>query len=597
MRLATSFINLLALLSAVSAISLNRGGGGTDRHDHTPRAAASQTITPPSSPLEWGDINIIHTTDAHGWLLGHQKAAFPEPNYSGDFGDFASFVAHMHEIAIKRDVDLLLVDSGAPGCGEDANNATRFVSQLPYDLLTIGEEELYNYANAFDVHQNVAPVFKGRYLSSNVDITIADKAGSPVSVPVGNRFAKFKTRKGRKITSLGVLHDFSGSDTNITVQNVKDMVKAPWFAEAIKEEPDVFLLAGNMPVTKDNWPVVFDAIRNVHTLTPIVILGGHAGIRDCLQLDARSMSLESGRNMETIGWLTAKLDDGKSNKNITFSRRYLDTNRVTYEYHTGLANSTFDTPKGISISSGLKDLAQKFDLSSVLGRAPNDFTINQAPYPSKTSLLTLFIEEAVPTVLATNNTRASIPHIIIANSNLLRFDIYAGPFTRNDQLAALPSPDSFVYIPNVPFGIADPVLPALNIAGMGIQGRREGTVDRVERRAPGNLTLGYVTHDLCPGVGDDTPHAPLPFYPIPDFIASSPPNVSADTLIDLVFVASIEPQVLAILNEAQKDKVYTTTDVATYSPILANQVLGIYAEAAWNGPRLAVDFCLHIACR
>lgn len=43
------------------------------------------------------------------------------------------------------------------------------------------------------------------------------------------------------------------------------------------------------------------------------------------------MSLESGRYMETVGWLSANLDHKGSKKNITFSRRYLDPNRVTYE--------------------------------------------------------------------------------------------------------------------------------------------------------------------------------------------------------------------------------------------------------------------------
>lgn len=38
-------------------------------------------LTPPYRPLVWGDFNVIHTTDTHGWLLGHQKASFPEPDY------------------------------------------------------------------------------------------------------------------------------------------------------------------------------------------------------------------------------------------------------------------------------------------------------------------------------------------------------------------------------------------------------------------------------------------------------------------------------------------------------------------------------------
>ncbi|KAJ7863605.1 hypothetical protein B0H14DRAFT_2348878 [Mycena olivaceomarginata] len=41
-------------------------------------------------------------------------------------------------------------------------------------------------------------------------------------------------------------------------------------------------------------------------LTPILILGGHTHIRDCLQLDGRSMSLESDRYIETIGWMSAE---------------------------------------------------------------------------------------------------------------------------------------------------------------------------------------------------------------------------------------------------------------------------------------------------
>jgi 2',3'-cyclic-nucleotide 2'-phosphodiesterase (5'-nucleotidase family) len=59
-------------------------------------------ISPPSRPLPWGDINILHTTDSHGWLLGHQKKSFPEPNYSGDLGEFYSFVERMGEVAEVR---------------------------------------------------------------------------------------------------------------------------------------------------------------------------------------------------------------------------------------------------------------------------------------------------------------------------------------------------------------------------------------------------------------------------------------------------------------------------------------------------------------
>lgn len=129
------------------------------------------------------------------------------------------------------------------------------------------------------------------------------------------RFTKFRTRKGRKVTALGVLFDFTGNDHNTTVQKVEDMVKESWFKEAIKEEPDFFLLVGydrlHLPVKVmlTTWaadtcpfrgttvrrsiagvryitdayigPAVHSAVRAVHPNTPILILGGHSHIRDC----------------------------------------------------------------------------------------------------------------------------------------------------------------------------------------------------------------------------------------------------------------------------------------------------------------------------
>ncbi|KAG6816705.1 hypothetical protein H0H87_003680 [Tephrocybe sp. NHM501043] len=232
MKTAT-VIQAFCALSAVYACG--------DGHDYTlsRRAAAPSSVTPPSRPLEWGDINILHTTDSHGWLLGHQKASFPEPNYSGDFGDFASFVAHMKELAIKKDVDLLLVDSGDlhdgtgltdgdPAGGVNGQESIPFFTKLPYDLLAIGN------------HQNFAPKFKGRYLTSNADITLPS---SNKSVPVGN-FNHGASTRGRKVTSLGVLFDFTGGDKGTSVQKVADMINEQWFTEAIKDEPDLFILAG-----------------------------------------------------------------------------------------------------------------------------------------------------------------------------------------------------------------------------------------------------------------------------------------------------------------------------------------------------------------
>ena len=65
-----------------TAISLDRTHPDHDHdHNHAKREFPSTKLPPPTRPLVWGDVNIIHTTDSHGWLLGHQKTSPPEPNY------------------------------------------------------------------------------------------------------------------------------------------------------------------------------------------------------------------------------------------------------------------------------------------------------------------------------------------------------------------------------------------------------------------------------------------------------------------------------------------------------------------------------------
>lgn len=172
---------------------------------------------------------------------------------------------------------------------------------------------------------------------------------------------------------------------------------------------------------------------------------------------------------------------------------------------------------GRRITRGLKALATRFDLDFKFGTAPRDYTISRDPYPSNGSVLSLLADEVLPTALAVNNTRATIPNLIIANSGAIRFDILSGPFTKNDELTASPFTDAFDYIANVPLGVAVAVLPALNLEGGGFRRSLDGAA-AAERYARGdvgtqyrlwledmhsraefsaqNLTLGYVTKDV-----------------------------------------------------------------------------------------------------
>lgn len=69
---------------------------------------AQNATSGPKAPLAWGQLNVLHTTDTHGWLEGHIK----EQNYGADWGDYVSFTRQMKDKAKVLGVDLLLVDTG-----------------------------------------------------------------------------------------------------------------------------------------------------------------------------------------------------------------------------------------------------------------------------------------------------------------------------------------------------------------------------------------------------------------------------------------------------------------------------------------------------
>ncbi|WAQ82279.1 hypothetical protein PtA15_2A596 [Puccinia triticina] len=606
--------------------------------------AATQPLSAPDRDLEWGDINIIHTTDTHGWLLGHLNSESPEPNYSGDFGDFQSFVLRMKEKARKKKVDLLAIDTGDLHDGNGLSDAEplahpgvtrgttsgKFLARVPYDLLAIGNHELYDLSVAQDMHDNFAKIWNGSYLTSNANITTSGQ-----SVPIGSRYRKFKTEQGRRVTAFGIIFDFTGNAHGTVVQPPAKLVMESWFKEAIRERPDIFLLAGHMGISDPDWKIVFSTIRLLHPKVPIVILGGHLHIRDCRQLDDRSMSLASGRYMETIGWLSVKNLDEHSKPE--FSRRYMDPNRLTYSFHAG----HFDTSEGLNTTHGLAKAAADFNITYKFGVAPQSFFGYRVAPTAHNSLNYLFTGPGGVLETTVKNPTRPHPPLIVINTGAMRFDIFAGNFTVNDELITMPFANTFMYVPDVPRAIAKEFLMAMNQGGasrnrsgskkmrrnlkrseeiekdeeyhlgqdvedhyrtwLQLQSLHRGRTQlhlsaQVEEekgvllersiRKHGPLSYGYVTQDQCPGRGDDVTHEPLPSFDQTDYVGTAlPPSTDK---VDVVFYSFITTFSLNALNtiaaRLHSPFKYTSTDVQKYTEIQSNQVLGIYAHQKWNKP-------------
>ncbi|KAI0597982.1 Ser/Thr protein phosphatase family protein [Biscogniauxia sp. FL1348] len=601
------------------------------RHVKRMQSDAINATYGPTRALEWGQLNFLHTTDTHGWLEGHLK----EGNYGADWGDFVTFSTHFKHQAGNMGVDILLVDTGDLHDGAGLSDATspdgeismKIFDKVDYDLLAIGNHELYLADVAYQALNEISTYWGDKYLTSNVQI-ISQETGQWQYIGKTQRY--FTTEHGLRIMAFGVLFDFTGN-TNVTkIIPAKTMVTQQWFLDAVNSaDPiDVFVVLGHNPARDSTFQVVFDAIRGVHPDTPIQFFGGHSHIRDFVVYDASSTSLESGRYCETLGWLSmsgfnsensgyngispnpagvphpSRKATENSTSSFVYSRRYLDWNRRTMEFHAATwYDHSFDYDNGLETTAEIANYRTQLNLGEVYGCVPQDYCLTCAPFNSSDNIFPLLASALAGAVV--NESRKDIARYIISNTGGIRFDMYKGPFTNDDNYIVSPFRDAFLYIAEVPYSLAKTVLDSLNNAGASqkrdlgaipierdlcvdpsvaplstASGGRSHASQRslgITRRQVVDLVPGYTTTDDFGIDGDDTAHSAIPYYPVPDFFqgeAGFDEDGSAD-VVDIVFVDFIESDVLAILGSS-----YSSADVDYYidANFTSQDYLGLYVK-------------------
>lgn len=583
-----------------------------------------------------------------------------------------AFAHHLRRRAAERGVDLLLVDTGDL---HDGNGLSDAFPQVPpsspnfayavnghvsdqvfaladYDVLTIGNHELYNFSVAKDVYDDFVPrctsppthTGHGRYLTSNVNISLPDTpGGAPRSRPIGARWTRFTTpHQNLTVQAYGVLFDFRLAAQGITVQDPVAMVREPWFTESLRQQHvDVFVVAGHMPVTGDpGWDAVHAAIRAAWPDTPILMLAGHTHVRDCRMPDRRAMVLESGRYLETVGWMSISNVSAPAPE---LARRYIDANPRNFAFHAGLAHvGELSTARGRYVRAVMDAVARAWDLPHLYGLVPQDYFLDRFPAHANHSLLALLTRRILPEIVRPANPRHThVPTVVLLNSGSQRFDVLAGPFTKNDQYITSPFRDDFLYVADVPWRVARTLVHALNRRGAThnapgpAQHAAQGAADSVFQRylgrqwaaywagearsqsaAPaattgrpeqarrvdelraqlaanetdsplldGRASLGYVTIDACPGPGDDTVHTPVPFSADqPDYVAAhpEPPPDDDEARVDVVFVDFILAPLLALLNDADGARTYTSADAHRWGNVSTQWLYPRFAAHAWR---------------
>lgn len=511
----------------------------------------------------------------------------------------------MRAKARRLQVDLLLVDTGDLHDGTGLSDATKLngeesnqlFEKIDYDVLTPGNHELYLSEITYEHFNKFSKRYGDRYVTSNV--RVYNPATSEFEY-MGATHRYFTTEQGLRIMAFGVMFDMTLNSKASQVIPAHKMIQEKWFQDALNstEPADLYLLIGHNPVTPKHpastLSLVHQAIRAKKPGTPIQIFGGHNHIRDFAVYDDKTTAMGSGRYCETLGWLSMSgiwsdtyrgavnttgvpnpeqmaikttsdyvrrvLKPWRKVPSLLYSRRYLDWNRLTFEYHaTGSQRRAYQTrPQtgaGPSISNKIYDVRHDLNLTERYGCAPKSWCITCAPFLSNNSIYSLF-QDALSTVII-NPSRVHNARLMIQHTGSVRFDLPKGPFTYDDTYIVSPFDNTFQYLPDVPYELASQVLghlnngrfigkrssnsstkpsppsdhktptPTLNfnfnnpsLPNLGEECPDAGIFNdhKTQKRSLGRITLrqnpdphpGYLTHDDFGSAGDDTVHTPCP---------------------------------------------------------------------------------------
>ncbi|KAF3004466.1 hypothetical protein E8E14_004781 [Neopestalotiopsis sp. 37M] len=557
--------------------------------------------------------------------------------YSADWGDYISFADHMRKRADEKGVDIIVVDTGDRIEGNGLYDASKpkgkytsdIYKEQDIDILCTGNHELYIADSVQREHDVTVPNYKNSYLASNLDY-IEPQTGN--QIPQAQRYKKFKTKnQGLTVVAFGFLFNFDRNANNSVVQNVEDTIKEDWFQEAIREKPDIFVVTGHVGLRMKEFDLIFNAIRDHNWDTPIAILGGHAHVRDFRKFDDKAYAIASGRYMETIGWMSvdgikkrSKEDATSMVASPTFKRRYIDNNLLGLQYHAGLNETTFPTEHGKNVTKLIAESRKALDLDKVYGCAPQDLWMSRAEYPGNSSVFTWLQKEVVPEI-AVRKDRQNVPRLAIANTGMIRFDIFKGAFTTDTTYIVSPFISKWNFIPDVPYKAAKKVINLLNNGGpvfttaeaghaldtkwlaspeqwglterLGMESSSAENAETAQTfddstqkplfrddsfsKKP-ELVQGYTTQDDLGDDGDDAIHEPIKFYAVPNCVQTEidfPAEGEPET-VDLVFVDYVQPWIIVALRFSGGD--YSTDDVAEYRTETVTDLLFEWITKNWR---------------
>lgn len=579
---------LLAAISLAYTLPNIQAKGGIQNvfaHDNSPTE---------KRPLRLGDINFLHTTDTHGWLAGHQI----QPSFNGDWGDFVSFAQHLRDITASNGQDLLIIDSGDRHDGNGLSDATApngalsspiFIKQH-YDIVSIGNHELYLWENTEQELDILVPALKDKYVCSNVEFLRDGKY-----FPIGQKYRFFTTPiQKKKVLAFSFLFDFNRANEKTRVTPIETAINESWFKTVLSHFPsrevDIIVVAGHLPVDK-HWTEMqklHSVLRAHYPEIPIQYFGGHSHIRDFLVYDDLLTGLQSGRFCETVGFIGLNMTSDVLDLKDRVFRSYIDFNVDLFKFHTNKNQDVFDTEEGLEIKKELSNARLILKLDSVIGNVTKyNYYMDYVPLSHHQNIYRMLTTQVLPTIKPdSNHTITQDERLIIINTGSIRYDLYKGPYTVDSHYIVSPFQNDWVKI-TLPKSVATKIVPLVNrrnyilneqanphinllpphqrfLKNVGFENHdpQNDIDDAEESLLSDKLSKGYVTNDDFGNDGDDTPHKAVVNYRLPNVVVSEQldPQVK-ESQVDVIFYSFLIPNIKA----AVKTLGYTIEEPEIYS--------------------------------
>ena len=432
----------------------------------------------------------------HSWVQGHGKHESPKSN--ADFGHVLSFYQRLTAIVAEFDLDENNNANGEKSNNNKNSNASRrpdlyfvmngdfvhgtflgadpptylsgIIEKMPYDVVTIGNHDINNEDTLNVLRQpgglidswgeklvtsNVRVVETGG--SSSVGDVEVDGDGNSV-VPLGSKYRFLHGNQG-SILTFGFLYNDADGEAVITVETVQDTIQQSWF-QSLFASPrpthfDAILVLAHMDVQDELISFLHSELRKLCGETMVIqFITGHTHNRSYVDLDSHSSSLEAGRYLDTVGFVSFHLLQGK------FQHVFIDANEESLSQSLGMDVEEYPTEDGKELSLYIERTLEHAGANEILGCAPRRYRIEG--YLNETdSLLQLYLGEVMPSSFLQvynhgTGSSSSFNHYENAFIQYLewfvRYDLFSGVVTMNDIYAVIPEDDSIAKLSHSMFG-------------------------------------------------------------------------------------------------------------------------------------------------